>query len=608
LTVCDRIGEVTKRIIHRSYEQRALYVERIRNSAYKKMARGHLGCSNLAHSFAACNKLDKAFLRDKEIPNIGIVSAYNDILSAHQPYESYPNIIRSAARSLGAVAQVAGGVPAMCDGVTQGETGMQLSLFSRDVVALSTAVALSHQVFDAVICLGICDKIVPGLVMGTLSFGHLPTIFIPAGPMPTGISHTDKCRMRVDYTVSTIKREELLSVESGVYHAPGTCTFYGTANSNQLLMEVMGLHLPGTTFIPPNNPARKTHVTKAVKRVLEISAQGGEYTPIGEILDERAFVNGIAILTATGGSTNHTIHLIAMAKVAGISLDWEDFSDISEVVPLLASIYPNGSADINRFRDAGGIQFLVKEMLSAGFLHPDVLTVNGVGLKAYATTSDTITNDSCLVNASSISSNEEVLRPVSSPFMRSGGLKVLTGNLGKAITRLSSMNPEQLCCFEAPAITFNSPDHLDKAFTNGKLVGDFIAIVRYQGPKANGMPELHKLTSILQALKRRGQLVALVTDGRMSGASGALLCAMHVTPEAALGGMIARVRNGDLVRIDPLHLKLDVLVDEEELLAREVCDYTYLTENFYSLGVGRELFSTFRHSVGPADKGAISLF
>ncbi|WP_407048440.1 phosphogluconate dehydratase [Methyloraptor flagellatus] len=604
MTIHARIGEVTERIVERSRDTRARYLDHIRAAAEKKPTRNKLGCANLAHGFAACGPHDKDALKAGEVPNVGIVTAYNDMLSAHQPYERFPDLIRAAARESGAVAQVAGGVPAMCDGVTQGEAGMELSLFSRDVIAMGTAVALSHQMFDAALYLGICDKIVPGLVIGALSFGHLPGVFVPAGPMPSGISNDEKARVRQAYAEGKVGRAELLESESKSYHSPGTCTFYGTANSNQMLMEIMGLHLPGASFVNPNTPLRDALTRAAVKRSLEITASGNGYTPVGEILDERAFVNGVIGLHATGGSTNHTLHLVAMARTAGIRLTWHDFSDLAEVVPLLARVYPNGSADVNHFHAAGGMQYLIRELLSEGLLHEDVRTVAGTGLSGY-TAEPKLGEDGSVtwVDGPTESADTNVVRGVANPFQATGGLRVLTGNLGRSVIKTSAVKPDRQIV-EAPARVFHSQEGLQKAFKAGELTGDFVAVIRFQGPKANGMPELHKLTPPLGVLQDRGQRVALVTDGRMSGASGKVPAAIHVTPEAADGGPIARVRDGDIVRLDAVAGTLEVLVDAAEFAAREpvVAD---LSANGW--GVGRDLFANFRRVVGPADEGASAL-
>jgi phosphogluconate dehydratase len=604
MTIHARIGEVTERIVKRSHDGRGRYLERIAKAAEKQPTRKKLGCANLAHGFAACGPGDKAELAEGDAPNIGIITAYNDMLSAHQPYERFPELIRSAARNLGAVAQVAGGVPAMCDGVTQGEAGMELSLFSRDVIALGTAVGLSHQMFDTALYLGICDKIVPGLVIAALSFGHLPGIFVPAGPMGSGMSNDEKAKIRQLYAEGKIDKRGLLDGEMRSYHSPGTCTFYGTANSNQMLMEMMGLHLPGASFVNPNTPLRDALTTATVKRALEITASGNDYTPVGQVLDEKAFVNGVIGLHATGGSTNHTLHLVAMARAAGITLTWQDFSDLADVVPLVARVYPNGSADVNAFRDAGGIQFVIRTLLDEGLAHKDVRTVWGTGLDGYLITPSLDEAGNLAYSpAPETSGNEAILKPASTPFQPTGGLKLLNGNLGKAVIKTSAVKPERHV-IEAPAKVFHSQEEMQAAFKAGELTGDFVAVVRFQGPRANGMPELHKLTPPLGVLQDRGQRVALVTDGRMSGASGKVPAAIHVTPEAADGGPIARIQNGDIIRLDAVTGGLNVLVPAIEWEARLPMTADLSANEF---GVGRDLFANFRRVVGPADEGASAL-
>ncbi|MCX7557473.1 phosphogluconate dehydratase [Xanthomonadaceae bacterium JHOS43] len=595
-----RVAEVTERIAQRSRDSRARYLERIARAAEHGPSRRRLGCANQAHGFASCSSDDKAMLRQGDGPSLGIVTAYNDMLSAHQPYEHFPELIRAAAREAGGVAMVAGGVPAMCDGVTQGEAGMELSLFSRDTIALATAIALSHQTFDAAVFLGICDKIVPGLVIGALSFGHLPAVFIPAGPMPSGLPNQEKARIRQLYAEGKVGRDALLDAESRSYHSPGTCTFYGTANTNQMLMEIMGLHLPGASFVNPGTPLRDALTRTATARALGITALGDQYTPIGEVLDERAFVNALVGLNATGGSTNHTLHLVAMAAAAGIRLDWNDFSDLAAVVPLLARVYPNGSADVNHFHAAGGVAFVIGELLRAGLLHRDVRTVWGAGLDAYLR--EPWLGDTGLAwrDAPTHSGDTDVLRGVADPFDASGGLTLLNGDLGRAIIKTSAVSPDRHV-IEAPARVFHSQEALQDAFRAGLLQGDFIAVVRFQGPRANGMPELHKLMPPLGVLQDRGQKIALVTDGRLSGASGKVPAAIHVTPEAADGGPIARIRDGDLLRLDATTGRLDVLVDPNEWNARSPVT---LPGSGQHEGVGRELFGLFRAAVGPADAGA----
>lgn len=601
MTVHERIGEVTERIQKRSRDSREIYLDRIRKAGEDGPRRGTLSCGNLAHGFAACGLVDKERLSDDIVPNLGIVTAYNDMLSAHQPYERFPDLIREAARDMGAVAQVAGGVPAMCDGVTQGQAGMELSLFSRDVIAMAAAIGLSHQMFDAAVFLGICDKIVPGLVISALSFGHLPAVFVPAGPMPSGLPNDEKAKVRQLYSEGKVDRAALLEAESKSYHSPGTCTFYGTANSNQMLMEIMGLHLPGASFVNPNTPLRDALTKEATQRALAITALGNEYTPAGEVIDERAIVNGVVGLHATGGSTNHTMHLVAIAHAAGIKLTWDDISDLSDAVPLLARIYPNGLADVNHFQAAGGLGFLIRELLSDGLLHEDVRTVNGTGLSGY--TVEAKLNDDGTVRreaAPQASGNDKVLATAKKPFQPTGGLSVLSGNLGKAVIKVSAVKSEHRVV-EAPARVFHSQEEMQEAYKAGRLTSDFVAVIRFQGPKANGMPELHKLTPALGVLQDRGLKVALVTDGRMSGASGKVPAAIHVTPEAAQGGPIAKVRDGDIVRVDATNGTLELLVDRTEFEAREPVSAD-LSAN--QAGVGRDLFAAFRAVVGTADTGA----
>src|SRR4051794_28038543 len=560
MSATRQIEAITHRIRERSRESRELYLSRLDEAIGTAASRAVLSCGNLAHGFAACAPADKEMLAGDRVPNLGIITSYNDMLSAHQPFEFFPQLIKQAAREAGGIAQVAGGVPAMCDGVTQGHPGMELSLFSRDVIAMATAIGLSHNMFDAAVYLGICDKIVPGLVIGALSFGHLPAIFIPGGPMTSGLPNDEKARIRQLYAEGKAGRAELLAVEAKSYHGPGTCTFYGTANSNQMLMEIMGLHLPGASFVNPGTPLRDALTKEAAKRALEITALGNAYTPVGRVIDERAIVNAVVGLHATGGSTNHTIHLIAMAAAAGISLTWQDISDLSDVVPLLARVYPNGLADVNHFHAAGGMGFLIRELLDAGYLHDDVRTVWGKGLRPY-TVEAKLGGDGTVVRspAAAASGDERVLAPIGKAFQATGGLKVLGGNFGHAIIKTSAVKPERRV-IEAPAVVFNTQQALNEAFKAGELDRDFVAVVRFQGPKANGMPELHKLTTVLGVLQDRGHRVALVTDGRMSGASGKVPAAIHVTPEALEGGVIGKVRDGDLIRLDADAGTLDVLV------------------------------------------------
>ncbi|MBY5589222.1 phosphogluconate dehydratase [Rhizobium leguminosarum] len=600
-----RISAITDRMVERSKPTRERYLERLRAAASQGVQRSVLGCANLAHGFAVCSPADKDALAGDRIANLGIITAYNDMLSAHQPFETYPAIIREAAAEAGGVAQVAGGVPAMCDGVTQGQPGMELSLFSRDLIAMSAGVGLSHNMFDAALFLGVCDKIVPGLVIAALSFGHLPSIFVPAGPMTTGLPNDEKSRVRQLFAEGKVGRAELLEAESKSYHGPGTCTFYGTANSNQMLMEIMGFHMPGSSFINPGTPLREALTREAAKRALAITALGNEFTPAGEMIDERSVVNGVVGLHATGGSTNHTLHLVAMARAAGIQLTWQDIAELSEIVPLLARVYPNGLADVNHFQAAGGMGFLIKELLKHGLVHDDVRTVFGQGLQAYTVDARLGEKGAVLREPSPEKSvDPKVLSSIETPFQANGGLKMLRGNLGKAVIKISAVKPERHI-IEAPAVIFHSQQALQDAFKEGKLNRDFIAVVRFQGPKANGMPELHKLTPPLGVLQDRGFRVALLTDGRMSGASGKVPAAIHVTPEAVDGGPIARIREGDIIRLDAIKGTLELLVDAADMAEREpvVVD---LSDNEF--GMGRELFAPFRRAVGPSDQGASVLF
>ena len=600
-TIQSRVGEVTERIVKRSHDDRSRYLDRIREAADKGPQRSRLSCGNLAHGFAACGPSDKQALSGDVVPNLGIITAYNDMLSAHQPYEHFPDLIRQAAHEVGAVAQVAGGVPAMCDGVTQGQDGMELSLFSRDVIAMSAAVGLSHQMFDAAVFLGICDKIVPGLVIAALSFGHLPAIFIPAGPMTTGISNDEKAKVRQLYAEGKVGRDALLESESKAYHGPGTCTFYGTANSNQMLMEIMGLHMPGASFVNPGTPLRDALTREAAKRALAITALGNEFTPVGEVIDEKAIVNGVVGLHATGGSTNHTMHLLAMAAAAGIRLTWDDISDLSDVVPLLARVYPNGKSDVNHFQAAGGLGFLIRELLSDGYLHKDVKTVHGTDLSGYTVEAKLDAYGSVRREpVPEASGDETVLAPLDKAFQPTGGLKMLTGNIGKAVIKISAVARERHV-IEAPARVFHSQEEFLAAFSRKELNGDVAAVVRFMGPKACGMPELHKLTPTLGILQDRGHKVALITDGRMSGASGKVPAAIHITPEAANGGPIARIRDGDMIRINAVTGALEVLVDAAEFAAREPATQDL---SAHQAGTGRDLFAAFRANVGTADTGA----
>ncbi|WP_095088582.1 phosphogluconate dehydratase [Mesorhizobium sophorae] len=601
MTARRDIEAITERIRQRSRPGRERYLGRIAEASNRTANRAVLSCGNLAHGFAVCSPSEKLALGADTVPNLGIITSYNDMLSAHQPFETFPALIKDAAREAGGIAQVAGGVPAMCDGVTQGQPGMELSLFSRDVIAMAAAIGLSHNMFDAAVYLGVCDKIVPGLVIAALTFGHLPAVFIPAGPMTTGLPNDEKAKVRQLYAEGKAGRAELLEAESKSYHGPGTCTFYGTANSNQMLMEIMGLHTPGASFVNPGTPLREALTREATKRALAITALGNAYTPVGRMIDERSVVNGVVGLHATGGSTNHTIHLIAMAAAAGIAITWQDISDLSEAVPLLARVYPNGLADVNHFHAAGGLGFLIRELLDEGILHVDVQTVWGEGLRPYAVEAKLGADGSVVREASPRESGDEkVLAPFNKAFQATGGLKVLSGNLGHAVIKTSAVKPERRI-IEAPAKVFDSQQGLNEAFKAGTLTGDFIAVIRFQGPKANGMPELHKLTTVLGILQDRGQRVALVTDGRMSGASGKVPAAIHVTPEAVEDGPIARIHDGDIVRLDADAGTLEVLVPAGEFALRRTADADLIGNEF---GFGRELFAGFRQLVGRADHGA----
>ena len=596
----DTVHRVTERIRARSRTLRTAYLQRMARAADAGPARAHLSCGNLAHAFAASPEADKTRQTGSAAGNIGIVTAYNDMLSAHQPFEGYPALIREAARQAGGTAQVAGGVPAMCDGVTQGQPGMELSLFSRDVIALAAGVALSHNCFDSAIFLGVCDKIVPGLVIAAATFGHIPAIFAPAGPMTSGLPNDEKAAVRQRFARGEIDRDELMAAEMASYHGAGTCTFYGTANSNQMLMEFMGLHLPGASFVNPGTPLREALTRAAARRALDITATGNSYTPVSAVLDERAFVNGMVGLHATGGSTNLTLHLVAMARAAGVLIDWTDMSELSAVTPLMARVYPNGLADVNHFHAAGGLGFMIGELLEAGLLHGDVRTVAGDGLARY--TLEPVLGDDGLAwrEGARTSLNDRILRPAADPFQRTGGLAVLTGNLGQAVIKTSAVKPEHHVV-EAPARVFQDQEEIKAAFRNGELNCDFICVLRFQGPRANGMPELHSLTPLLSVLQDRGFRVALLTDGRMSGASGKVPAAIHVTPEAAAGGAIARVRDGDMLRLDAAAGRLDVLGDPAEFAGRAPAQAD-LSAN--ACGIGRELFAAFRRNVGPAETGA----
>jgi len=594
MAIHPKIAEVTARIEERSRDSRADYLARIKAAKDEGPGRQHLSCGNLAHAFAASPLGDKLTMRGRA-PNIGIVTSYNDMLSAHQPFKDYPDIIKDAARKAGATAQVAGGTPAMCDGVTQGRPGMELSLFSRDVIALSVAVALTHDAFDAALMLGTCDKIVPGLVIGGLSFGHLPIILSPAGPMPSGISNKEKAKVREQFALGQVTREQLLEAEAASYHTAGTCTFYGTANSNQMMMELMGLHLPGTAFVNPDTPLREALVRAAAARCVEL-AKSGEGA-MADVIDARSFVNAIVGLMATGGSTNHALHIPAMAEAAGYVIDWNDFSDISEVTPLLARVYPNGTADVNQFHAAGGMAFITRELLAAGLLHGDTNTVAGKGLAAY--TQEPWIDGETLAwrSGAETTLDEAVLRPVSSPFETEGGIRLLKGNLGRGVIKVSSV-PKDRRVIDAPAAVFASQAEFTAAFKAGKLDRDVVAVVRFQGPRANGMPELHSLTPALTVLQNKGFKVALVTDGRMSGASGAVPAAIHMTPGADQDSLLARIQDGDRVVLDAAHGKLELMVDPSELAARPRAAMP--PEGH---GWGRELFGPLRRLAGDAEAG-----
>ncbi|MFR0690093.1 phosphogluconate dehydratase [Enterobacterales bacterium AE_CKDN230030158-1A_HGKHYDSX7] len=596
-----RVLEVTQRIQARSAATRQRYLDLVKAAATKGPHRGTLPCGNLAHGVAACGDSDKQALRLMNQANVAIVSAYNDMLSAHQPLERFPELIKDALREIGSVGQFAGGVPAMCDGVTQGEPGMELSLASRDVIAMGTAIALSHNMFDAALCLGVCDKIVPGLLIGSLRFGHLPVVFVPAGPMPTGISNKEKAAVRQLFAEGKATREELLASEMASYHAPGTCTFYGTANTNQLLVEVMGLHLPGASFVNPNTPLRDELTREAARQAARLTPENGQFVPMAEIVDEKAMVNSVVALLATGGSTNHTLHLLAIAQAAGIQLTWQDMADLSEVVPTLARIYPNGQADINHFQAAGGMSYLIRQLLDGGLLHEDVQTVMGKGLRRYL--QEPFLDGGKLVwrEGPAASLDENILRPIDKPFSPEGGLRLMEGNLGRGVMKVSAVALEHQIV-EAPVRIFHDQSSLAAAFKAGELERDLVAVVRFQGPRANGMPELHKLTPFLGVLQDRGFKVALVTDGRMSGASGKVPAAIHISPEALNGGPLAKLRDGDVVRVDGTTGELRVLVDAAEWEARPLVE-TPVIDN---LGMGRELFAFMRNAFSPAEQGACS--
>ncbi|WP_047553153.1 phosphogluconate dehydratase [Methylotenera sp. G11] len=596
--------EVTERIIEKSRPTRTAYLQRIDDIVNRPRGADRLGCANVAHAFAAMPTNDKLRVVVEKAPNIGIITAYNDMLSAHQPYVNYPDIIRDEAHKYGATVQVAGGVPAMCDGITQGEPGMELSLFSRDTIAMGTAIGLSHDVFDAALLLGVCDKIVPGLLIGALKFGHLPCVFVPSGPMSTGIDNTTKSKVREQYAQGKVGRQELLDSESAAYHGAGTCTFYGTANSNQMLMEAMGLHVPGAAFVHPHDGLRELLTREAVKMVLA-NVKSRNFTPIGRMVDEYVIVNAMVALLATGGSTNHLIHWVAIARAAGIIIDWTDFYHLAKTTPLLASVYPNGKADVNEFQSAGGPAFVIRELIEAGYMFPDVLTVAHGGLREYGKLPVKEENKLVWKDLPKESSDETIVRTAQFPFNESGGLRLLKGNLGRSVIKISAV-PEDRHIIEAPAIVFDAQEELLAAFDRGELEKDFVAVVRFQGPKANGMPELHKLTPPMAVLQNKGFKVAIVTDGRMSGASGKIPAAIHLTPEASAGGPIAKIRDGDIIRLNATVGMVNVLVDEDEWAEREVAELSDSKRQNNSHGMGRELFGGMRKNVLSAEEGAVT--
>ena len=598
-----KVSAITARIAARSRPMRDAYLAQLQASSTRAPGLDRMGCANVAHAFAGMPLDDRFKVVTERKPNIGIVTAYNDMLSAHTPLQAYPAFIKDEARKHGATAQVAGGVPAMCDGVTQGTSGMELSLFSRDVIAMATAVALSHDMFDAALMLGVCDKIVPGLLIGALHFGHLPTVFVPAGPMPSGIPNKEKAHVREQAAQGLVGRDALLDSEFKSYHSPGTCTFYGTANSNQLLLEAMGLHVPGTAFVNPGNALREELTREAARTVLGIT-KARRFAPIGRVVDERAIVNAMVALLATGGSTNHLIHWVAVAHSAGIVIDWNDFSDLSDVVPTLAHVYPNGSADVNQFQAAGGPGYIIRELLDAGLMHEDVLTVREGGLREY-TREPAMAGAALAWHDIGNSKDEAIVRPAAKPFSATGGLKLLTGNLGRSVIKVSAV-PDDRHVIEAPARVFDSQEALHAAFNAGELDRDVVCVVRWQGPQANGMPELHKLTPPLAVLQGKGFRVALVTDGRMSGASGKVPAAIHVSPEAAAGGPLARVRDGDLIRVDAVTGELKVLVADAEWAARPVETMPAELRAGNAIGMGRELFTGMRRHALTAEEGALS--
>jgi phosphogluconate dehydratase len=598
------VQAVTQRIRDRSAKTREAYLAVVQQGIDRPRGSDRMGCANVAHAFAALPRDDKLRILAERAPNIGIVTAYNDMLSAHHPYERFPAVIRDEANRHGATAQVAGGVPAMCDGVTQGLPGMELSLFSRDTIAMGTAIALTHDVFDAALLLGICDKIVPGLLIGALHFGHLPCVFVPGGPMSSGLSNNDKSKVREQFAQGLVGRDKLLEAESAAYHGPGTCTFYGTANSNQMLMEAMGLHVPGAAFIHPHADLRDQLTREAVRTALSIT-KGRRFTPIGKLVDERVIVNAMVALLATGGSTNHLIHWVAVARAGGMLIDWTDFSELSQVTPLLSRVYPNGSADVNQFQDAGGPGFVIRELLASGIMHPDVAAVHEGGIAAYTRLPQRSGDGVAWTDLPAESGDPGVVRRASEPFSLSGGLKLLTGNLGRAVIKVSAV-PDDRHVIEAPAVVFDTQEQLLSAFKAGELDRDLVAVVRFQGPRADGMPELHKLTPPLGVLQGKGFRVALVTDGRMSGASGKVPAAIHVSPEVLAGGPLGKVRDGDMIRLDAVNGTLQALVDPAEWAAREAVQLGDAQRQVNGHGLGRELFGGMRRNVLSAEEGAIT--
>ena len=600
----NSILELTEKIKEKSRPTRTAYLKRVKAMQNRVRGADRLGCANVAHAFASLPVDKRLTIIEEKKPNIAVVTAYNDMLSAHKPYETYPDLIRSVAHQNGATVQVAAGVPAMCDGVTQGEPGMELSLFSRDTIAMSTSVGLSHDVFDGSLLLGICDKIVPGLLIGALHFGHLPSIFIPAGPMATGIDNTSKSKVREQYALGKVGRKELLDSESKAYHGEGTCTFYGTANSNQMLLEAMGLHVPGAAFIHPKDDARDILTSEAVTLLINNIKDKKSYA-LGEMVDEKVIINAMAALLATGGSTNHLIHWVAIARAAGIIIDWTDFHYLAKDVPLLASVYPNGIADVNQFQDAGGPSFVIRELLDNGCMFDDVLTVCGQGMEKYGQKLSVIEKKISWSKFPKNSGDDSIIRTHDNPFSSTGGLKLLKGNVGRSVMKTSAI-PEEKHIIEGPAMIFDSQEELLEAFDEGKLEKDFIAVVRFQVPKANGMPELHKLTPPLSVLQNKGFKVAIVTDGRMSGASGKVPAAIHMSPEAALGGAIAKIKEGDMIRINAIVGSLNVLVDEDTWYERKIETLSESKKHSNAHDMGRELFGALRKNVLTAEEGAVT--